>query len=45
MNVNMERVSAMERVRTPLDRTTAFAQLATYLIHGAICVLVNSISQ
>lgn len=43
MNVKMERVSVMEHVRTPLDRTTAFAQLATYLIHRVIYVLVNSI--
>ena len=32
----------MEHVRTLLDRTAAFAQLAMYLIHKEICVLVSS---
>ena len=34
----------MEHVRTLLDHTTAFAQLAMYLIHKEICALVSSTS-
>ena len=42
MNVKTAGTFAMEHVRTLLDRTTAFAQLAMCPIQKEICALVSS---